>query len=69
MGKVEIRRWDVLDIFYYKKDRSKVVAMIKKYRQKGWTLETDRDTAGNGDYDESSQLMKVGPIKTKNIKK
>jgi hypothetical protein len=67
-GKVEIRRWDVLDIFYHEEDRDAAVKLMDEYISKGWTLETDGDIAGNDPYDESSQLMKLHRIRTVKLK-
>lgn len=67
-GKIEIRRWDVLDIFYHTEDIKRVNELIKEYKSKGWTLEAHRDNAGNEPYTESSQMMKLHKIKTKKLK-
>jgi len=65
-GKIEIRRWDVLDIFYYEEDEKNVDLIIKEFINKGWT-DAQYGDACNKDYDMSVQLTKLHQIKTKKI--
>jgi hypothetical protein len=67
MSKIEIRRWDVLDIYYYEADEDSVRLLLSEYEQKGWSIEIEGDIAGNKDYELSAQLMKMHKIKSKKL--
>lgn len=66
-GKIEIRRWDVIDIFYYEQDEKAVEDLVEELKTKGWD-DPQWGEAGNRDYEGSVQMIKNHRIKTKSIK-
>lgn len=65
-NKFEIRKWEVIDIFFYDKDEENIDKVVQSYLEKGWTKES-HDDACNKDYDSCIQLMRFNYIKTKDI--
>jgi hypothetical protein len=66
MSKIEIRRWDVLDIYFNETDIEKVEVLVNDYLSKGWE-DPQWDEGGCG-FDSCVQLQKHHKIKTKRIK-
>lgn len=65
-GKIEIRRWDVLDIFYMEADEKEVNVIISDYIARGWDDE-QYGPGSNKEYEMSVQLTKIHKIKTKKL--
>jgi hypothetical protein len=68
MKKIEISRWDVIDIFFKAEDEERVNSLVDEYIKRGWRKEAFDSAGGYKGYDYCIQLMKFHKKKTKQLK-
>ena len=63
---IEIRRWDVMDIYYNEENYNEVRKIIDEYILQGWS-EEGWDSAANKNYEGCVQLMRWKKPKRKRL--
>lgn len=65
-GKVEVRDWRVIDIYFNAVDEARITSTIEYYTARGYTLE--QITGGAGDFDSCAQMLSKTKITKKKLK-